>query len=111
GQPRARAPPPDLERFDGSVAAVTGRADLEPVEASGRRHPDDLDAVHDGTHRPASEELLESVELLGWAFDHAADAAVQLVRDPAGEAEPGGLAEHGIAEPDALDAPADRRLE
>ena len=31
-------------RLDGSVASVAGRADLEPLEASGARHPDDLDA-------------------------------------------------------------------
>src|SRR5215212_6782188 len=94
-----------------SVAGVAAGAHAEPGEPAGRGHPHGRDVVDRRACGPAPEDLLDLTDRGVGTFDHAPNAAVSLVGDPAGQAALGRPTQHVVAEADALDAATDGRLE
>src|SRR5262249_17747878 len=71
------------------------------------RDPIDVDAAHARAGWSVVRPCDERVDCGALALGLGRDAAVGLVRDPTGDAEPARLLLHGAAIPDALDAAAD----
>jgi hypothetical protein len=93
------------------VAGVPRGADAETVEAAGRREPGLIDTLHPCTGRTVAQRFEQRVEGRSRALGDTPHGAVRFIGDPAAEIRARGEPEHEIAEADALDAPADDRLE
>src|SRR5205085_215852 len=79
--------------------------------AAGRGQPGLADALDAGPRRTVAERAQELVERRAGTLGNAADTAVRLVRDPAGQACLRRASQHEIAVAHALDPPADDGFE
>src|SRR5260221_7450777 len=101
---------PDIRPGD-LVAAMSGTANLERTEGSGRRHPGLADAIDKGCGRPLAELREQGLQAIPRPFGDAMDRPVRVVRDPADEPKSSGLSKHEVPIAHAVDAAADPDVE
>src|SRR3954447_8566668 len=87
------------------------RSHAEPVHPPGRREPGDVDRANDGTRRPLAQLIEQLLQVVARTLRDAADGAIRLVRDPAGDRQRPGDRRHVPPEADTLDATTDDGLE
>ena len=94
-----------------SIASMLPAAHLEWTQRPGRRHPHLTDVVDDRRRWTGAEQLEQDVEPIAGTLGDAPDRTVPGVGDPAVEPQVHRLAQHEIAEADALDPSADGGIE